>query len=260
MTHRVIQISDLHVFSDPAARLKGIPTRELLCDVLSAIESSEPDLDALIITGDHTHDELESTYRDIHDLLTPWLDRLHLVPGNHDDRTELRRVFPDYVPDAPRLTFSVAVGDWRLIGLDSHSPGEVPGELGDEQIAWLLDEVARATGPVGLFLHHPPMAVGSDWMDALGLRDAEALQSALAAAPAVRFVACGHIHHEFHGRVGSVDVYSTPATGLQFDPAGSEPRFASGAPGYRVFHFDGTQYTTHVRRLSEIRFHPDAEA
>ena len=62
-TTRILQITDLHLFADPDGRLKGIPTRELLLSVLAHVRESGEQLDHVIVTGDHTHDELPETYR-----------------------------------------------------------------------------------------------------------------------------------------------------------------------------------------------------
>ncbi|MCJ7710445.1 MAG: metallophosphoesterase, partial [Chloroflexi bacterium] len=87
---RIVQLTDLHVFADPSARLFGIPTRELLEDVVSHVEAHAGPVDHVVVTGDHTHDELPETYAAVRELLAPFLDRLWLLPGNHDDRAVLR--------------------------------------------------------------------------------------------------------------------------------------------------------------------------
>ena len=53
--------------------------------------------DHVVVTGDHTHDELPESYQAVRQILSPWLDRLWQVPGNHDDRTVLRSVFGDRI-------------------------------------------------------------------------------------------------------------------------------------------------------------------
>ena len=65
MAIKIIQITDLHVFADHAARLKGIPTRTTLLDTLEAVKTRHPDVNHLVVTGDHTHDELRDTYLDL---------------------------------------------------------------------------------------------------------------------------------------------------------------------------------------------------
>jgi Icc protein len=105
---RIVQLTDLHVFADPDTRLYDIPTRELLQDVAAHVERHAGRVDHLVVTGDHTHDELPETYRAVRQILEPWLDRLWQVPGNHDDRATLRSVFGERTggvgPD--RVTFS----------------------------------------------------------------------------------------------------------------------------------------------------------
>ena len=68
-----------------------------------------------------------------------WMQRLLIVPWNHDDRAFLQSVFPESSADtggAPDASTPVMVG-WQLIGLDSQLTGEAAGELGALQLAWL---------------------------------------------------------------------------------------------------------------------------
>ena len=257
MTLRLLQLTDLHLFEEPDGELKGIPTARTLADVLAHIDANEAPFDHLVITGDHTHDELEPTYRRIRTIVEPWLDRLHIVPGNHDDRGLLRSVFPELTSGDGRLTFRFEAGGWLFLGLDSHLVGEVHGELGAEQLNWFEQQLSQACGPVGVFLHHPPCSVNSTWMDSISLSDEAAVRQLISQNPVIRFVCCGHVHHEFAGKIAETAVFTTPSTGIQFDPNGDQPTFAATAPGYRVFEFDGPEFRTHVVKLPEVRFVPN---
>ncbi|MEQ9408413.1 MAG: phosphodiesterase [Fuerstiella sp.] len=259
---RILQLTDLHVFAEPNTRLKGIPTRECLQDVVAWVQQQQAEFDHVIVTGDHTHDERPESYAAVQQILAPWADRLWQIPGNHDDRAVLRSVFGERIAGAAdaRVNFSFRSGDWLFLGLDSHLPGQVPGAIGPEQMEWLTAQLAAADKPcVALFVHHPPMNVGSEWMDAIGLQDRTRLQQVIRDTPKIRFVCCGHVHHEFTGAIGQTQVFSTPATGLQFDPAGAVPNFATAAPGCRVVEIDGPQFSTYVVRLPEIRYTPNNE-
>jgi Icc protein len=101
------------------------------------------------------------------------------------------------------------------------------------------------------------MDVGSQWMDTIALQNANEVQALLKSIPNLRFICCGHVHHEFHLKLGEIDVFTTPSTGIQFDPAGLEPAFLSAPPGYRIFEFNGRSFTTSVHRMPEVRFHPN---
>ncbi|MCA9058925.1 MAG: hypothetical protein KDA85_10505, partial [Planctomycetaceae bacterium] len=102
-------------------------------------------------------------------------------------------------------------------------------------------------------------SVNSVWMDRIGLHGAERLQQLAESSPQIRLMCCGHVHHEFHGRIGHADVFTTPSTGIQFDPCGDVPTFATAAPGYRVIEFSGSAWSTHVVRLPEAKYVPSSD-
>ena len=261
MTVRVLQLTDLHVLADADARLKGVPTRRTLAEVIEHLRAHEAPPDWVVLTGDLAHDERRETYAALRGLLGDWLPRCRIVPGNHDDRRAIRDVFPELVaPGDGPMPFAADAGDWRLIGLDTQAPGEIGGEVGRHQLAWLGDVLEESRDrPTVLFLHHPPVPVGSVWLDRIGLGDCEALRGLVACHPQVRLLACGHVHHEFTGRLGSATVVATPSTAIQFDPAGEEPHYAGLPPGSRIIELDGDELRTRVVRLAECRYVPVRE-
>lgn len=258
---RILQLTDLHLFCDTRTTLKGIPTRKTLREVVDSIRRDEAEFDRVVVTGDHTHDERPESYAAVRRMLEPWIDRLAIVPGNHDDREVMRLILGDVVeqhaPDPPpeddRITFAFRCGSWLCLGLDSHAPGQVPGRLGTAQAAWLAERLAdHGDKPSVLFCHHPPVDVGSDWMDAIGLQDRSLLLDIVQQHPSLQLICCGHVHHEFEGNIGNTRVVTTPSTGIQFDPRGSTARFAADPPGYRVIEITGDQIRTHAGRLPHV--------
>lgn len=257
MTHTVLHLTDFHVFAEPFAELKGIPTRTSLLQVLQHIRESDVEFDRVVITGDHTHDELEETYRFLHSTLREWLPKLNTVPGNHDDRELLRQVFTGVVPAEGPLTFTTRVGNWLLLGLDSHVPGEVSGEISTSQLEWAAAECRWHAGPVGIFFHHPPTQVGSVWMDKISLQNQPEVHECFVGLANLRFIACGHVHCEFELELGHATVLTTPSTGLQFEPAATEPAFSADPPGYRIIKLKGDEFSTRVIRVPGLRFTPN---
>ncbi len=258
-TVRILQLTDLHVFQEPEVRLKGIPTRELLEDVVRHIGEAGETFDHVVVTGDHTHDELPESYQAVRRILGPWLDRLWQVPGNHDDRSVLRSVFGDRVSGVgrDRIAFSFKAGQWLCMGVDTQVPGAVPGTIEADQIEWIRQQIQWANPDrVALFMHHPPVDVGSLWMDAIGLSGKELLQDLFNTESRIQLVCCGHVHHEFSSQVGNAKIFSTPATGIQFSPAGSQPAFVAEPPGYRVIELTDEGFSTTVCRLPVARFSP----
>lgn len=268
-TIRILQLTDLHVFDEPEKCLKGIPTRESLLHVVQHIRETQADFDHVVITGDHTHDEKPESYQAVRSILGDWGSKLWQVPGNHDDRDVLRSVFEDRVAGAipGRITFQFEAGNWLCLGLDTHVPGQVHGQIDQEQIDWiesavashqsnLSEEESASAFCVGLFLHHPPVMLGSPWMDAIGLHGMDRLQSMIIRNPAIKFCCCGHVHHESSNQIGQCQVLTTPSTGIQFAPEGEVPNFVAGAPGFRIIELHDASFITRVERLPHVRYIP----
>jgi Icc protein len=251
----ILQLTDLHLMSDPDAELKGVRTRGLtkrvIDDVRRGIDTKSWDIDRVVITGDLAHDELLETYDVLREMLGDLVPRCLLLPGNHDSRPFMREVFPElFATDGTFLTFSVAAGNWRLIGLDSHIPSTVPGQLGGQQLEWLAEELRKhAEQPTVLFLHHPPFSVGSAWVDAIGLQDAHDLMQCVASATQVKAICAGHVHQAFESEAMGVRLLTTPSASLQFTPNSTELGLDTRPTGFRLLRL-GERFESEVVRLS----------
>lgn len=265
----VLQLSDPHLLAGPEARLRGVPTRQTLADVLALAVARHPVIDRIVLTGDLAHDEAIATYETLRDLLGPHGGRARPLPGNHDDRRALRTVFPT-LPGEPeaappgepaaaeaRIGFCEHVDGWCLVGLDSRVPGEDGGRLGPEQLGWLRDRLAAHAGTsTAIFVHHPPVPTGHPVLDGMGLADADALAAVLASAPWVRAICHGHIHRAFEGRLGSVPVLGAPSTAFQFPAHPDQGSYELVPPGARVLSLDADGLRTEVLRLPTLEHAP----
>ncbi len=253
MSRRIIQLTDCHLFSDPAGEVRGIVTWPRLVSVLQNVRQQFEAFDLLVLTGDTAHDEMLATYQSVERELQDWTNRVRIIPGNHDNRQFLREVFPDSSgPLFGRVTFEVCWDDWRVIGVDSQIVGEVPGLLGVEQLDWLRNRLNTAAQlPTLLFLHHPPVPVHSSWLDKINLQDAGELDRLLKDYPQVRLIGCGHVHQELAAWFGGATVVTTPAVGPQFRPRTEQLEIDPALPGYRVIElYDDGRWSTQVIRCS----------
>ncbi len=252
MSIRIVQLTDLHLYQDPAGRLAGVPTWATFRAVLEQVRRQQSDLDYLILTGDLAQDEALETYLMLREALGNWLVRCRIIPGNHDDPANLRKAFPElFSENEGALTFVLSAGGWRIIGLDSHVPGEVRGRVDGAQLAWLRTILTSAPGtPTLLFVHHPPIPINVAWIDKLGLNEPAALVQLIETSPEVKVVCAGHVHQAFAGRIGTADMYTTPSTCVQF-AARAEKTFDTQMAGYRTFTLDDDGYHTEVCRLSD---------
>lgn len=250
---RLLQLTDLHIFADRSERLKGVDTAANLEIVVQHVLDSGIEFDHLIMTGDHTHDELAASYQFVKNQFERLADHWWQVPGNHDDRAVLRSVFSNVEgAAAEEIRFHFEAETWSCIGLDSHQPGLVAGRIQPHQIDWLKSRLAETSSEhVALFLHHPPVDIPSDWMDPIGLEGRELLAEVVAANSAIELIVCGHIHHDFRSELHQATVLSSPATSIQFDPRGSSPTFSSDCPGYRLIELSSTGWSTEVVRVPE---------
>ncbi len=254
----ILQLTDLHLFADKGALLKGINPWQSLERVLSFARSSGIQFDHVVLTGDLTHDGQGQTYEHLREALGDWADRDWMIPGNHDDRRHVGQVFNLSrhstallsLPD--RVTFSFSAGHWRVIGLDTLVPGELFGQVGGQQLSWLEGELKRYPAAATLiFMHHPPVDVGSAWLDKIGLRDREGFCSLVASSPQVKLVCCGHIHQEFTARLGAATVLAAPSTSVQFQPGTEALVVDELPPGFRILELHEDGYETDVVRLAD---------
>lgn len=250
MSLRIVQVTDTHLYRDLDGVLAGVSTWKTFDAVLRKIDHQHGDFDYLILTGDLAEDAEFETYLMLREALGDWIERCRIIPGNHDDRANLRKAFPDlFSRGGGPLTFTLATNDWKIIGLDSHLPGEVKGRVGADQLEWLRGELRRdPSTQTLLFVHHPPIGINVDWLDKIGLDGAREFVELIETSPQIKVVCSGHVHQEFSGQIGAAAMYTTPSTCVQFGTR-TKKSFDTRAAGYRTFRLDDDCHTE-VHRLS----------
>lgn len=245
---KVAQITDLHLYGDPVRTLYGLDTLQTLEAVLARLSRFAPA--CVLATGDLVHDESEPGYRRLKSALAGLGVPVYCITGNHDDRRYLDSMCDGLLRNARQI-----VGDaWQIVLLESGHQGRVGGELGPAQLDFLEHSLAAYPRHHALIcLHHHPVAMGSAWLDRIGLADAEAFFDVLDRWPQVRGVAWGHVHQEYAVMRKGVWLLATPATCIQFRPGTERFELDPVPPGWRWFrlHADG-RLETGVDRLNAI--------
>ncbi len=266
---RFHQFTDTHLYAAATGAMRG---QQTLPSFVSALQQAAgfPAPTALLLTGDLVHDE-PAGYAHLHTLLGASPVPVQLIPGNHDDPAALAASFaaPLAAPSAAQLAepatvtpssatspastaspfllggshrYSAGDNRWLVVMLSTHAAGRVDGELGPTALAELERTLVAAGGMNTLLvLHHPPVAVGSAWLDEIGLADAAAFWEVLDPHANVRGVLWGHAHQAFEGQRGSVRLMGTPSTCLQFLPGSADFALDTRGPGWRwlELHADG---------------------
>ena len=191
------QISDTHILStksdQPAASLRADCLRQCVAD----INRQRPD--AVIFTGDTVQHGQPDEYARLRDLLAPLEAPLYLVPGNRDDKNQLRRAFNDQdylTTSGDFLHYAVEDDEVRLVGLDSTLAGERKGRFCEARQAWLEATLAaQPDRPTLLFIHHPPFDVGDHYVGGYRVpEEAVALADIVERHLQVVGIICGHVH------------------------------------------------------------------
>jgi len=243
------QISDLHLQSGRRPASGIVDTAGALEACVAHLNALDPRPDVLLATGDLTHDGTAESYALLREILAALKMPVHLIPGNHDDREELRRAFAaPVVPSRDGEWIQYAVEDYplRLLGLDTVVPGSPAGALCDGRLRWLaarLDE--QPTRPTVLFLHHPPFLTGIRHMDGMNLRTGAAELGALVQRhPQVERLLCGHVHRpvqvRWHGTLASIAPSPSHQVYLDLQPE-SPARFALEPAACQLHLWEPTQ-------------------
>lgn len=223
--------------------------RHSLAAVLAHLRQQALPVQAILATGDLSHDATPESYVALREALQPLETPVFCLAGNHDDPDRMQDYLTGgWVTRAPAVVFD----DWQVIALDTHVPGAEHGELGAARLDLLRALLRDEDCPhVLIALHHPPVAIGSPWMDAMGLRDAAGFFDVVDGSDRVRAIVWGHVHQVFDERRGDVRLLATPSTCVQFRPGADRYRRDPQPPGYRRLrlHADG-RVDTIVRRVA----------
>ncbi|MCK8517050.1 3',5'-cyclic-AMP phosphodiesterase [Methylonatrum kenyense] len=254
---RLLQLTDMHLSEDSAARLAGVTTDTTWRDVFALAQRHANRPHALLLTGDLTQDGSEAAYLRLREQVQTMSVPALVIPGNHDDPGVMQRCFASgLVQWSGHALFQ----DWLLIMLNSVVVGEPHGHLPAEELARMDRLLAEVPHRHALIcLHHQPAAVGCRWLDAIGVDNGQALAERLLAHDTVRGVLCGHVHQEVDTKLAHLRMLASPSTCIQFRPGSDEFAIDARPPGYRwlTLKADG-HIESGVCRLPEVPAELDA--
>lgn len=236
---RILHLTDPHLFADSEGSLRGTVTQDSLQQVIDHYQAGSWKADRVIVTGDLIQDDSSAAYDRFRDLLLPLNLRIHCVPGNHDVRDLMQRVC--FSPPFSYCAYE-EIGDWLIVGLDSCATDDAGGFLTAPELERLSGIVENsAARHVMVYLHHPPVAMGSAWLDTVGLRNGEQFLQHAVGLNRVRLVIFGHVHQDLETEHDGIRIIATPSTCRQFLPGSDEFAVDERPPAYRriTLHGDG---------------------
>lgn len=235
-TAKLIQLTDCHLSAGRDTVYKGVNPYRTLARVCDYVRERHGDADALLLTGDLSHDGSVESYRLLNELVARTGLPARALPGNHDDWPALRGTL-----SLPIVTDrTLRLDGWEILLAHSNVEGQVEGRLSDDELAWLGERLARPAAPAQLLaVHHQPLPVGSPWMDRVGLVNGERLFELAGGDSRLKVIVHGHAHQVSLARRGNIACYGTPSTWRQFTPGSPELRMDFLPPALRVLRLGG---------------------
>ncbi len=187
----------------PGTLLFGLDPRARLAAAIADINRHHGDAELCLFTGDLADRGVPEAYDALRETLAGLQVPYLLTLGNHDDRDNFLRAFPDAPRDENGFVQTVvSTGAGDIILLDTHEPGQASGSFCAKRQAWLKARLTETVGrPVTIFMHHPPLDIGIPTMDRIGLVDKQGFAEAVSGAGAGAGAGAGGIRHIFFGHV-----------------------------------------------------------
>ena len=243
-----IQVSDTHLVADTSLESHGVNPYQNLERIITRISRLSPPPAFVMFTGDLISDDEPQSYRHLKLLTDRLPSAAYFAMGNHDLRRPFRHVvLGEESPSSEPYCYAFDSAKYRFVVLDSLIEGEVAGSLDVAQLAWLDATLADGSQqPTVVFMHHPPVPTGVDWLDAYAFGNGNDLLDILARHRQVQRVFFGHVHMPIQITERGVQFTSVPSSAYQFGDTVTAPKVCSGSPGYGIVHLFEGQLSSRV--------------
>lgn len=258
----IAQLTDIHIGFDPEARPEELNRTRIRAALSRVLEApSRPDL--LVLSGDLTDQGDRESFEQLSELLEAVECPILPLVGNHDTREGLLHAFPDLPRQGGFVHYVHRQAGLTIVCLDTLEPGRHGGGFCEARRDWLRDQLTAAEGgPVLIFMHHPPLVSGIDWMDPSPDESwvatfAEAVDGH---ADHILAIHCGHLHRPLAGSFRGIPLGVTPSVAplvaLDLNPIDQDcpdnrDLITTEPPAYALHRWDGRDLVTHYETVSE---------
>jgi len=219
---RFVQISDSHMGFNKPANTDVVSTLQAAVERINSLPE-QPEF--IIHTGDLSHQSKPAEFDTMDQILkSAQPKQIFYVPGEHDTSVDDGKQYLDrYGKDTKgRGWYSMNHKGVHFVGLVNVIQLEGMGQLGEEQIAWLKDDLSgvSASTPVVVFAHIPLWSVYPDW--GWGTKDSEQAFAHLKRFGSVT-VLNGHIHQVMQKVEGNATFHTAMSTAFPQPAPGAAP-------------------------------------
>lgn len=257
----IAQMTDIHIGFDPA---RGDEEPNLLRyrSTLERLMRRPDPPDMLVLTGDLTERGDAQSFARLVEPLTECTFPVFPLVGNHDIRESLLKAFPDCPSEGGFIQYAIAAKGLRILCLDTFEPGRHGGAFCEDRAGWLSDQLAaHPRVPTLIFMHHPPVVSGIDWMDPDPDEPWIArFRGAIAGHDRIIAIQCGHLHRPISTSFGGVSLGVAPSVAppvaldlRTISPHTPDDRalVAAEPPGYAIHRWDGARLVSHFETVGD---------
>ena len=218
----VAHVTDSHIIKPEVQYSKIAKSRiENLEKFVSNILELKIKPDAIIHTGDISHNGLIDEYKLAYNILRKLKIPIFYTPGNRDNKKNLSSIFfHSYLTNSDQdlFIYSSTFEKFRLVSFDSCCDKNNQGEFTFEKLnifSKILMEDKKI--PTIIFMHHPPYNVSlssSKRIEFISESLFPRFRKIIGSCNNLIGIFCGHIHRNFKSKIGNVISYTLPPIAL----------------------------------------------
>jgi len=228
---RILQISDCHISSNLKQQWCDRYPQQTLSKIVNYINDHEPNKDAVIATGDLSHDSSKESYTVLSKYFSSIKKPVYALAGNHDDPEIMKLLLnKEKISTSSHFVY----GNWLIIMLNTHAPKAEHGNLCEQQLA-LIETLLQQHQEkyILIAMHHPPITIDCAWIDKINLLNSQEFITRIARYKNIKAIVFGHVHQDTETTLNGIQYLSCPSTCHQYKPNSNEFAFDDIAPGYR---------------------------
>ncbi len=257
----IAQMTDIHIGFDPDARPEELNRIRFRTTLDRLLKSPNP-IDMLVLTGDLTDRGDRESFEKTAELLEACPFPVYAMVGNHDSREELLRAFPDIPSEGGFVHYAIEQDGLRILMLDSFEPGRHGGAFCEKRREWLRAQLdGHPDTPTLIFMHHPPVVSGIDWMDPSPNEGWIAnFAAAIKGHDQIVAIHCGHLHRPITTAFNGVPLSVTPSVAplvsldlrkVDSDTPDQRVLITTEPATYALHRWDGRSLVTHYEKTNE---------
>ncbi len=257
----VAQITDIHIGFDPDAGEDEFNYLRFL-QVRDHILAHEVQPDVLILSGDLADGGDPNSYARLRNAVKDLPFPVYPMTGNHDTRSVLVKTFPGFENEDGFVQYAIELDGLRILCLDSLDQGRHGGAFCEKRAAWVTRELtSHPDTPTMIFLHHPPIVAGIDWMDPKASEPwYKRFHATVSGHKNIVGIQTGHLHRPVFSQVEGIPISVTPAVApavtldlrpVDTDVADERGIVDSEPPFYSLHRWHGGSLVTHMQPVGD---------